>query len=73
MKILINAVSARFGGAKTILDSYINSLDEDEVNSYVIIAGYHFEGVLPDNVKWKKYELNSTFSIAYTLFFVLFC
>lgn len=52
MKIFVNAVSAKKGGAKTILEGFIQSVNSDGQNTYVVYAGFNFEGIVPDNVKW---------------------
>lgn len=71
--ILVNAASAKFGGARTILDSFVSSVSEDFSNHYVVVAGYEYNSTdIPKNVTWVCSPKGGVLAILYSLFGVFF-
>ena len=73
MKILINGSAAKFGGAKTILETYVQWIREhDNSNEYIIVAGFANESDLPSNIRWVKKTTFGLASFLYTTLFIYF-
>lgn len=66
--ILVNAASAKFGGARTILDSFVSSVGQDSRNDYVVIAGYESASAVPQNVTWIFNPKGGVWAVLYSLF-----
>lgn len=67
--ILVNAASAKFGGARTIIDSFLSSVGSDRDNKYVFVAGYSAPlDKLPENVIWILKPKGGVRAIVYSLF-----
>lgn len=72
-KVLVNAAAAKFGGARTIIDSFVSSISPNDGNYYFIVAGYEFsKESLPDNIKWKYAPKSGFSSLFYSMIAVLF-
>ncbi|MEG1312031.1 MAG: hypothetical protein RSD47_08505 [Romboutsia sp.] len=51
MKILVNAISAKMGGFKTLINSFISNIDEDDRNQYYFMV---YEGTVDKSLFNKK-------------------
>lgn len=66
--ILVNAVSAKHGGAQTIVESFAFSCKEKSTDKFVFLAGFPSPTNLPANVTWKLRPKSGAVSVLYTLF-----
>ncbi|MDV5105568.1 hypothetical protein R2R32_02710 [Clostridium perfringens] len=51
MKILINAISTKMGGFKTLINSFIANIDENDDNEYFFMV---YKGSINSNLYNKK-------------------
>lgn len=71
--VLVNATSAKMGGARTILESFVSSINPDDGNCYVVVAGYDASSDdVPRNVTWVYKPRGGIRAIAYSMFGVVF-
>ncbi|HBC3841602.1 TPA: hypothetical protein KD839_000178 [Vibrio parahaemolyticus] len=65
-RIMINAVSAKIGGARTIVEKFYNNFDEDFDADF--FCGFKNDNEIKNNISWYCISLSGIFSIIYTLF-----
>ena len=66
-KVFVNAVSIKSGGGKTILESFVNEIQNDS-NYYIIYSGYKCPSKIPKNVKWVFSPLSGFIACLFNLF-----
>lgn len=70
-RIFVNAASAKNGGARTIVESFVSFAATLRGCEFVIIAGFKEPQDLPKNIRWKYKRLNGFAAAFYNLFFVI--
>jgi len=71
-RVLVNAVSAKMGGARTIVESLVSSAGKFPDHEFVVLAGFEYGGDIPHNVKWKQLPMSGAPAIFFSLFGVAF-
>lgn len=71
-RILVNATSAKHGGARTIVESFVAATSTFPNHTFVIIAGFEYGGSLPPNVNWYFRPKSGAVAMAFSLFGVVF-
>ena len=51
MKVLVNAISAKMGGFKTLINSFIDNIDENDGNDYYFLV---YKGAIDKNLFNKE-------------------
>lgn len=67
----MNAVSAKHGGARTILESFVNACEAYSHHEFRILAGCEAPRNLPANVTWEMRPKSGVAAMMFTLFGVL--
>jgi glycosyltransferase involved in cell wall biosynthesis len=70
-RVLVNAVSAKHGGARTIVESFISNAPEFENLQFIVLAGFVPDEAVTDNVSWHYYPKSGVFAMIFTLFSVI--
>lgn len=70
-RILINAVSAKSGGARTIVESFAVAASGFPHDEFIVLAGFEPEGEVPSNVTWRHRPKSGVAAVMFSLFGVL--
>jgi len=60
--VLVNAVSAKFGGARTIIEDFLEFAKRNQQLNFVILTGFEPPSSLPDHIHWQKKPLSGPFA-----------
>lgn len=71
-RILVNAVSAKEGGARTIVESFVTATAEFPQHEFIILAGFEIGDTLPPNVIWRYFPKSGFAAMVFSLFGVAF-
>lgn len=73
VKILVNASGAKYGGARTIVETYVAWIgDHDRSNEYIVIAGFENKCLVRSNIRWIKKATSGFYSFLYTTILIFF-
>lgn len=70
-RILINAVSAKHGGARTIVEQLVSAIKEFPQHDFVVLAGFAFEDAIPSNTAWYVRPKSGISAMLFSLFGVV--
>lgn len=71
-KCLVNAVSAKHGGARTIVESFVTASAAFPQHTFIVLAGFEPADDMPSNVRWRYLPKSGAAAMAFSLFFVFF-
>jgi len=66
-RLVVNAVSAKMGGARTIVESLVDFARTQDQLDFVILAGFQAPEVLPAHVEWVHRPMSGASAIAFNL------
>lgn len=72
MKVLVNAVSAKTGGAKTVVESFCSAASFRKDVSFYVVAGFSRPIVAGDNIEWVEIKKSGFSAAFFSLFSVVF-
>lgn len=67
-RLVVNAVSAKSGGARTIVESFLDFAMVQEHLDFVILAGFEVPAKLPAHVTWVHTPMGGPAAIIFNLF-----
>lgn len=70
-RILVNAASAKIGGARTIIESFYCAARHQEEMDFVILAGFAPPSGLPSHIEWIEMPISGARAAFFHLFSVL--
>ncbi len=67
-RVVVNAVSAKTGGARTIVESFTDFARTQPELDFVVLAGFEAPADLPEHIAWFQQPLSGAVAIAFNLF-----